>query len=326
MKKGVQPIFIISLPRSGSTLLQRLLMSNDSISSVAEPHFLLPFVYAGRAEGTIAEYSHLASVRGVTDIISNMKGKEKEYFSYLKIFSLNIYESLSSSNSIYFVDKTPRYFWILEELNQIFPDSKFIFLFRDPIQIYASFLQTFSVNMRFNKMYRSDLYFESGFDKLSSGYEKMKEKSIAINYEDLLNDTNKELGKIFDYLNLDMDINDSINFFKQKIKGRSADHTGRKEYSSISSTPLNKWKTIFNTKFRKRHLIKIVSKISDESLRIQGYSKEILLQNIRKLDTKGNYSPIVDFIDISKNSLIKKFKLNLFFDSKMSWTRNNYLN
>ncbi len=326
MKKGVQPIFIISLPRSGSTLLQRLLMSNDSISSVAEPHFLLPFVYAMRDEGTIAEYSHLASVRGVTDIISNMHGKEKEYFSYLKSFSLNIYKSLSSGNSIYFIDKTPRYFWILEELNQIFPDSKFIFLFRDPIQIYASFLQTFSKNKRFNKMYRSDLYFESGFDKLSFGYEKMKEKSIAIHYEDLLKDTNKELGKIFDYLNLEMDINDSINFFKQKIKGRSADQTGQKEYSSISSTPLNKWKTIFNTKFRKRHLINFVSKISDESLRIQGYSKETLLQNIRKLDTIGNYSPVVDFIDISKNRLIKKFKLNLFFDSKMSWTRNNYLN
>ena len=37
------PIFLFSLPRSGSTLLQRVLMSHKDIASVAEPWLMLPF-------------------------------------------------------------------------------------------------------------------------------------------------------------------------------------------------------------------------------------------------------------------------------------------
>ena len=40
----VKPVFIFSLPRSGSTLLQRVLTGHSEISSFAEPHFLLPLV------------------------------------------------------------------------------------------------------------------------------------------------------------------------------------------------------------------------------------------------------------------------------------------
>ena len=52
------------------------------------------------------------------------------------------YASDSDSDSIYFLDKTPRYYLILKELEQVFPDAKFIFLFRNPVQIYASMLST----------------------------------------------------------------------------------------------------------------------------------------------------------------------------------------
>ena len=51
------PIFVFSLPRSGSTLLQRVLMSHNDISSVAEPWILLPQIYSLKKEGTLSEYS-----------------------------------------------------------------------------------------------------------------------------------------------------------------------------------------------------------------------------------------------------------------------------
>jgi len=46
------PIFILSLLRAGSTLLQRILMGHKDIASVTEPWFLLPFVDSEvRADG-----------------------------------------------------------------------------------------------------------------------------------------------------------------------------------------------------------------------------------------------------------------------------------
>lgn len=326
MEKQITPIFLISLPRSGSTLVQKLLMSHYRITSIAEPHILLPFIYASRESGTIAEYSHLASVRAILDLIDLIPGKRKEYFRLLGDFTLKIYQSISDSNSVYFLDKTPRYFWVVRELKEIFPKAKFIFLFRNPIQIYSSFIESYSDKKGFDKMYRSEQYFDKGYEILSLGYEKVKNDSLAVNYEKLVLNPTSELIRIFEYLDLDFDSSIIENFSSQDLKGRSLDHTGSKKYNSIVSSPLEKWKLIFNTNFRKKHLFKSINKINSNLIAIQGYNKKDLLLEIKNLDTDGNYNFVVDSIDLAKNQLIKKFHLNLFFDSKMKWAQNSYLN
>ncbi|MBT8101022.1 MAG: sulfotransferase, partial [Gammaproteobacteria bacterium] len=52
----LRPVFLLSLPRSGSTLLQRMLMTHPAISSVPEPWLLLPIFYPRRTSGHSAEY------------------------------------------------------------------------------------------------------------------------------------------------------------------------------------------------------------------------------------------------------------------------------
>src|SRR5665213_3086127 len=54
----VRPIFIFSISRSGSTLLQRVLAAHPEVATVSEPWLLLPFVYSMRTEGVIADYVH----------------------------------------------------------------------------------------------------------------------------------------------------------------------------------------------------------------------------------------------------------------------------
>ena len=48
------PIFIFSLPRAGSTLLQRVLMGHPEIASIAEPWLLLPLMYVQKEHGVLA--------------------------------------------------------------------------------------------------------------------------------------------------------------------------------------------------------------------------------------------------------------------------------
>ena len=48
----VAPVFLLSLPRSGSTLLQRLLAVSPEVATAPEPWFLLPLVQSTRATGT----------------------------------------------------------------------------------------------------------------------------------------------------------------------------------------------------------------------------------------------------------------------------------
>ena len=61
--KDVKPIFLICSPRTGSTLLQRILASHSKISSEGETHLLLPLLYAIRKEGVYSEYNHQQTFR-----------------------------------------------------------------------------------------------------------------------------------------------------------------------------------------------------------------------------------------------------------------------
>ena len=53
----IRPIFIFSLPRAGSTLVQRVLAAHDDIATTSEPWILLPFLFSTKEQGVYAEYS-----------------------------------------------------------------------------------------------------------------------------------------------------------------------------------------------------------------------------------------------------------------------------
>lgn len=325
MKKNIKPVFIFCLPRSGSTLLQRVLMSHSKISSMAEPHFLLPFIYASKKEGTLSKYSHLASQKGIDDVIRNLPKQQKEYNAYLRQFSLNIYDALAEDNSIYFLDKTPRYYSIIEDIEKIFPDAKFIFLYRNPVQIYASILTTFS-NNRFHNIHGFYKNLTEGIELLSNGFKKIKAKSYRINYEDFVMHPEGNIKNLLNYLDLEYEDNILSLFQKQNIVGRSKDPTGIKMYKKVETTSIEKWKKIFNTRYRKQIIKKYIENLSSEALDIQGYDKQEILADIQSIRTNGKYSTIRDYIDFQKLRLIMRFKLNIFFSKNLKWAKGYYLN
>ena len=77
----LKPLFIFSLPRAGSTLLQRVLAADSQISSAAEPWVLLPFVYALREHGASAVYSHHWANFALNDFICELPNGKQDYLS-----------------------------------------------------------------------------------------------------------------------------------------------------------------------------------------------------------------------------------------------------
>ena len=57
-KNNQNIVFIFSQPRSGTTLLQRMLTSHSDIVSVSETWLLLPQFLALKKRGLIAQYNH----------------------------------------------------------------------------------------------------------------------------------------------------------------------------------------------------------------------------------------------------------------------------
>lgn len=311
----VTPIFIFSLPRSGSTLLQRILMRHSKIASVSEPWILLPFIYPFRKEGVLAEYSHRSCCFAVADFIDNLPEKEKDYYNELCNFVLSIYSRYCKNGEIYFLDKTPRYFLIIPELAKIFPNAKFIFLFRNPVQIVASMLV--SKGDRFSKLGTNYNDLIAGPKFLTEGRRLLRDKSIVVNYEKLVDNSDEETGKVFDYLGLDYNDSLSINIGEKKLKGRMGDKKGAEDYRDISLEPLDKWKRVLNTSFRKKWIRNYIDSFDEDIYHAQGYNKKEILSEINKLPT-GYRMILKDFVEwcLFRFLIISKPE---FFFRKNSW-------
>jgi len=146
-----------------------------------------------------------------------------------------------------------------------------------------------------------------GLDLVSQGYEMLKERSIAIQYEQFIRDPETKLKTIMNYLDLKYENHMLKGFFKQDLKGGNVDPTGIKLYKKIETETLEKWKTVFDTPYRKAVLKKYIKSLDNHTLSVQGYDKEEILQEIDQLKTKGNRRLIQDIIDHNKTRFRNKF-------------------
>jgi len=318
------PIFLFSLPRSGSTLLQRILMSHKDIASVAEPWVMLPFIYSLKKNGTLSEYGSYILYDALEDFIDNLPRKKDDYYEAISILLSTLYTKQCKNNELYFLDKTPRYYLIIPEIIKVFPDAKFIFLFRNPTHVMSSMMQTWS-NGNLRKMYAYDLDLNYGPKALSDGYMSIQENAYALCYENYINDPFRYSKEICEYLDIEFKNNMLENFVHQDTKGRLGDPTGINEYSNISSNSLEKWKSTFNTPFRKKVLLNYILSIDKETLKIQGYDKESILDSIDNIETINKYF-IKDRIDYIYSKLVRYTNANLYFGKKTSaWVQKRFI-
>jgi hypothetical protein len=318
------PRFIFSLPRSGSTLLQRVLMSHRDIASVSEPWFLLPFSYAYKKEGILTEYSHGTSYAAFEDFINNLPNKEDDYYQALGGFANKLYQKQCFNDEKYFLDKTPRYYNIIPEIAKSFPEAKFIFLFRNPVHVMSSMMKTWGEG-RFKKMYVFDRDLNHGLKALSDNYEKIRDRACAIQYEKYVENPEKYTKEICNYLEIEFNMGMLNNFSKQFTKGRMGDPTGVKDYRSVDIRPLQKWKKTFSTTFRKKYIKDYIRSIDTLIFKTQGYSKLDILKEIEELDVK-NINYFQDRVDLVYSYLVRIIKPNIWLGKiTKKWARNKYL-
>lgn len=279
----LKPLFIFSLPRSGSTLLQRVLAADHQISSVAEPWVLLPLVYVLKEQGVHAEYSHHWANVALNDFIRELPNGKQDYLSAIRSAVLELYQKAAKNQDArYFLDKTPRYALIADEIINIFPEGKFIFLWRNPLAVIASIVETWAGGQWDVSMCKVDLF--DGMVSLIEGYQAHHDKILAVQYENFLQSPEKELSRIAEYLALEFDPDALKNFSQISFNGELGDPTGTQNYREVDTAPLEKWKTVINNPLRKIWCRRYLRWLGEERLKVMGYDmKELLLE----LDSTG---------------------------------------
>ena len=108
--KGENLIFLISQPRSGSTLLQMILAGNHEIATTSEPWIALQPLFALHHERFQATYN-AELARTATENFLRAIDVDKDYYRKQVAFFLSgIYNAaLKKQGKKFFLDKTPRY-------------------------------------------------------------------------------------------------------------------------------------------------------------------------------------------------------------------------
>ena len=238
-----------------------------------------------------------------------------DYFAEMHDFVLRLYALRANHGEKYFLDKTPRYHLVAEDIIRMFPEGKFIFLWRNPLSIVSSMVNSFAKGRWGVSGYKVDLY--DGFENLLSAIERHADRSCVVWYEDLVTDPQSQMERIFDYLEVEMPSNFDRSFFLNELTGTKGDFTGIKDYKSISDAPLDKWRATMNNPLRKAWCRRYLRWIGAQRLASAGYDLDDLLLELDRLPTGMKNIPTdmlsaaygASYCMFEHSILMRKFKL-----------------
>lgn len=201
---GRRLIFLISQPRSGSTLLQHMLGSHPEVHTLPEPWLMLHLVYGMRRTGLEAEYRAGAAYIALQEFLERLPDGEQAYVDGIRRMASYLYRrALACTGKTYFLDKTPRYYLIIPELARLFPEAKFIFLIRNPLAVLSSIIE-----VNFNGNWRGLFLTDRKHDLFSAprlileGVEQLGERVAVVHYESLVADPDFTVRALCQYLGL----------------------------------------------------------------------------------------------------------------------------
>jgi len=200
----MKPLFLVSLPRSGSTMVQAVLSNHLRISTCPEPWVQLIRAAFSRPDLIRARFGWGWSLDALAGC-NPEAGLQQEVEKLISDKADQLYSDLSDDNTAYFLDKTPRYYFILEELYQRYPEARFVILKRDLISVLASIKKTWLAGRSIEALdaYSYDLIegplLLDQFIKERGGSPRVK----VLTYEDMVKAPNEGFGSLFDWLDLD---------------------------------------------------------------------------------------------------------------------------
>jgi hypothetical protein len=275
---AIKPIFVFSITRSGSTFLQRVVAAHEGVATVSEPWLLLPQLYARRRQGVVAEYTHPLLVTALEDFCKQLPAGDEDYTEELRRFALRLYSKAAGPQARYFLDKSPPYYFVAEEIMDLFPEGKFIFLWRNPLSIAASIIETWLRGRWRPALFPPDLFV--GLPRLIATYRANGSQAHAVRFEDLLGEDDSSWRALMDYLELEFDHDALSSFSAVPLNGRMGDPNQTGGYAGVSSEPAYKWAQTIANPLRVSWCRRYLRFLGSERLAVMGYDEDELLHDL----------------------------------------------
>ncbi len=223
------PIFIVGLPRAGSTLLEQILASHSQVDGTMELHEIL-----GLAARLSKPHAKLpAYPTNLAELPSDLIAEFGKQF----IDNTQVYRQ----SAPYFIDKMPNNFMHIGLIKTILPNAKIIDARRNPMACcFSGYKQLFGEGQEFTySLSDIGIYYQQYLRLMAHWQTIYPNQILQVDHENIVNNTEDEIRRILDYCGLEFE-QACLEFHKNKraVKTPSAEQVRQPIYKD----GLEQWK------------------------------------------------------------------------------------
>ncbi|MBE7635215.1 hypothetical protein GUA87_00030 [Sneathiella sp. P13V-1] len=192
------PIFIVGMPRSGTTLIEQVLSSLSGVHGAGELQNI-------KEAGTRLSAAFPNKIPFIDE-----KDSDYEKIRYaLTVEANHVLENMVklAPNADHVIDKMPSNFTNIGVIHMLFPNAKIIHCRRNPVDTCLSnFKTSFFDKLRFsNDMQELGAYYVNYENMMAHWHEALPGRILDVQYEDVVADLEGQARRILDYCGLDWD-------------------------------------------------------------------------------------------------------------------------
>jgi tetratricopeptide (TPR) repeat protein len=231
------PIFIVGLPRAGSTLLEQILASHSQVDGTMELHNILGL--ASRLRGRSNNQSATQNDEQDNKEAQYPKNLSEINPDYFKRFGQQFIDETRDyrDQAPLFIDKMPNNFLHLGLIRLILPNAKIIDARRSPMACcFSGFKQLFAEGQDFSyNLEDIGRYYQAYLTLMAHWEEVLPGFVLTVNHEDVVDDLEKQVRRVLDFCGLEFE-QSCIDFYKTKrnIKTPSSEQVRQPIYKSAT--------------------------------------------------------------------------------------------
>jgi hypothetical protein len=237
-------IFLIGAPRSGTTLLARMLSAHSLVYGRAEPHLITPIAHLGYfGKVQKAPYDPQNVEQAIHEIVAELPRGEAGYLDALRAYTDSIYAQLmerAPAGKRLFLDKTPAYALVLPFLTRLYPAARYVVLTRHPLAVLSSYAESFfdgdyAVAVRHNPVLQRYV------PALAAMVRDRPVPHVWVKYEELVRDPETHFRRVCEHLGIPFE-DRAIRYGESgtEFKGLG-DPTGVARHDRPVPTSVSKW-------------------------------------------------------------------------------------
>ena len=223
--KAADPIFIVGLPRSGSTLLEQILASHSKVDGTMELPNILSLAQKLRRGEKMSGTSHYPSV------LETLDSETLAAFGESYIADTRVHRG----NAPFFIDKMPNNFRHIGLINLILPNAKIIDARRHPMGCcFSAFKQLFHEGQEFSYGLKEvGTYYKDYVDLMDHWDKVLPGQVLRVQYEEVVADLDTQVRRILDYCGLEFE-ESCINFHEtdRSVRTPSSEQVRQPIYQS----------------------------------------------------------------------------------------------